>query len=352
MALTCYIRSLRKRVDLPSRLKSLLLLIAPFLAFLLHICLGKYQLSPTLIPSLFLEELFGSSSTPTAPRIVLFNIRLPRAIMAALFGATMGITGASLQSILKNPLVSPYTLGISSGAAFGAALSIALGFERIGYGLLIEPSAFSFALLAVFVAASISRVRGEFSPISMVLAGVIVTAMFQGLLTLVQLTTEPERAQAIVGWISGRLNAVTWSHVLLSIPSAAVGIVGIALSNWRIFVLSTGDEEARALGVNVKRERAIIITLASLATASVVAVAGIIGWVCLIAPHLTRLMVGSNPKKLLLASLSLGATFLLVADAIAKSVWIYEIPVGVIATMVGAPLFLYLMRRSMHAWGG
>jgi len=352
MALTGCIRSLRKRVDLPSRLKSPLLLITPFLAFLLHVCLGKYPLSPSSILLLFLETVLGRSSNSTPLYIVFFNIRLPRAIMAALFGATMGITGASLQSTLKNPLVSPYTLGISSGSAFGAALSIAFGLERIGYGLFIEPFAFLFALLAVFIAVSISRVRGVFSPISLILAGIIVTALFQGLLTLVQLTTEPERTQAIVGWISGRLNAVAWNHVLLSIPLAAVGIIGIILLNWRVFILSMGDDEARVLGVNVERERAAVITLASLATASVVAVAGIIGWVCLIVPHLTRLIVGSDPRRLLLTSLSLGATFLLVADAIAKSIWIYEIPVGVISTLVGAPLFLYLMRKSIHAWGG
>ncbi len=350
--MTDYIRSLRKKAVLPSKPKSVLIVIIPFLAFLLHVSLGKYPLSPSLIPLLFLERLLGRPSNPTALQIVLFNIRLPRAVMAALFGAVMGVTGASLQSTLKNPLVSPYTLGISSGSAFGAALSIAFGFERIGYGLFIEPFAFLFALLAVFMAFSISRVRGGFSPISLVLAGVIVTALFQGLLTLVQLITEPERAQAIVGWISGRLNAVAWSHVLLCMPLAVAGITGILLLNWRIFVLSLGDEEARTLGVKVERERASIVALASLATASVVSVAGIIGWVCLIVPHLTRLIVGSDPKKLLLTSLSFGSTFLLVADAIAKSIWVYEIPVGVIATLVGAPLFLYLMRRSMRVWGG
>jgi len=334
------------------RFKTYFLVLLPFFAFTLHLCVGKYPISPMLILTLLTKKYFGCSSEYVAEQLVFFNIRLPRAIMAALFGATMGIAGASLQSTLKNPLVSPYTLGISSGAAFGAALSIAFGFEKIGYNLLIEPSAFLFALFAVFMTVSISRVKGDFSPISLVLAGVIVTAMFQGLLTLVQLITKPESAQAIIGWISGRLNAITWGQTLLSIPLAVVGVTGIALLNWRIFVLSMGDEEARALGVDVKRERTIVIILVCLAVASVVAAVGIIGWVCLIAPHLTRLMVGSNPRRLLSASLSLGATFLLVADSIAKSIWIYEIPVGVIATLVGAPLFLYLMRRSIHAWGG
>jgi ABC-type Fe3+-siderophore transport system, permease component len=243
--------------------------------------------------------------------------------MAALFGATMGVTGAALQSILKNPLVSPYTLGMSSGAAVGAALSLAFNLGVIS----TEVSAFAFALLAIFLTLTISRVRGSLSPVSIVLAGIIVSALFQGVLTLIQITAQPENVSAIVGWISGRLNAVSWNHVLLSMPLALVGILGVILLRWRVFMLSLGDEEAKALGINVERERVVVTVLASLAVSSVVTAAGIIGWVCLIAPHLTRLMVGSDPKRLLPASLSLGATFLLVADALAKSIWSYEIPV-------------------------
>ena len=325
----------------------LLLVIAPLLALTLHICVGKYPLTPTIIPTLFIEKLSGVSEH-ALEQLVFFNIRLPRAVMAALFGATMGVTGAALQCILKNPLVSPYTLGMSSGAAVGAALSLAFNLGVIS----TEVSAFAFALLAIFLTLTISRVRGSLSPVSIVLAGIIVSALFQGVLTLIQITAQPENVSAIVGWISGRLNAVSWNHVLLSMPLALVGILGVILLRWRVFMLSLGDEEAKALGMNVERERVVVTVLASLAVSSVVTAAGIIGWVCLIAPHLTRLMVGSDPKRLLPASLSLGATFLLVADALAKSIWSYEIPVGVLATLVGAPLFLYLLRHSMQVYGG
>jgi iron complex transport system permease protein len=325
----------------------LLLVIAPLSALTLHICVGKYPLNPMIIPTLFIEKLSGVSEQ-ALEQLVFFNIRLPRAVMAVLFGATMGVTGAALQSILKNPLVSPYILGMSSGAAVGAALSLAFNIGVIS----TEVSAFAFALLAIFLTLTISRVRGSLSPVSIVLAGIIVSALFQGVLTLIQITAQPENVSAIVGWISGRLNAVSWNHVLLSMPLALVGILGIILLRWRVFMLSLGDEEAKALGINVERERVVVTVLASLAVSSVVTAAGIIGWVCLIAPHLTRLMVGSDPKRLLPASLSLGATFLLVADALAKSIWSYEIPVGVLATLVGAPLFLYLLRRSMQVYGG
>jgi iron complex transport system permease protein len=324
----------------------LTLIVAPLLALVLHICIGKYPLNPTLIPSLFVKGLCGISEQ-NPEQLVLFNIRLPRAIMAMLFGATMGVTGASLQSILKNPLVSPYTLGISSGAAVGAALSLAFNLGVFS----TEASAFTFALLAIFLTLTISRFRGGLSPITIVLAGIIVTALFQGVLTLIQIIAQPENVSAIVGWIAGRLNAVTWNHVLLSVPLAFVGMLGILLVRWRVFVLSMGDEEARALGMDIVKERLVVIILVSLAVSSVVTAAGVIGWVCLIAPHLTRLVIGPDPKRLLPASLSLGATFLLIADALAKSVWVYEIPVGVVVTLVGAPLFLYLLRRSMHAYG-
>jgi iron complex transport system permease protein len=325
----------------------LLFIIAPLSTLILHICVGKYPLAPTIIPTLLIEKISGSTEH-ALEQLVFFNIRLPRAIMAALFGATMGVTGASLQSILKNPLVSPYTLGISSGAAVGAALSLAFNLGAFS----TEASAFTFALLAAFLTLTISRVRGSLSPVSIVLAGVIVSALFQGALTLIQIMAHPENISAIVGWMAGRLNAVTWNHVLLSTPLALAGIIGVVLLRWRVYVLSMGDEEAKALGINVTREKIIIIVLASLAVSSVVTAAGIIGWVCLITPHLTRLIIGSDPKKMLPASLSLGAAFLLVADILAKSAWSYEIPVGVVATLAGAPLFLYLLRRSMRVYGG
>jgi len=325
----------------------LLFVGAPLSALTLHICVGKYPLTPTIIPTLFIEKLSGISEH-ALEQLVFFSIRLPRAIMAALFGATMGVTGAALQSTLKNPLVSPYILGMSSGAAVGAALSLAfnLGVPST------EVSAFMFALLAIFLTLTISSVRGSLSPASIVLAGIIVSALFQGVLTIIQITAQPENVSAIVSWIAGRLNAVSWNHVLLSTPLALVGILGVILLRWRVFMLSMGDEEAKALGINVGRERVVVTVFASLAVSSVVTAAGIIGWVCLIAPHLTRLIVGSDPKKLLPASLSLGAALLLVADALAKSVWSYEIPVGVVTTLIGAPLFLYLLRRSVHVYGG
>ncbi|MDI3502791.1 MAG: iron complex transport system permease protein [Archaeoglobi archaeon] len=334
-----FIHSFRKSLDSPKYKLGLILL--PLLLFLIYMSLGKYSVSLTELPSTLFED--------SMERAILLNVRLPRAIEAMLFGACMGISGAALQTTLRNPLVSPYILGISSGAAFGAALSIAL--LGSGYFFLTQPSAIIFALIAISLTLSMAKFRGQFSPVSLVLAGVIVSALFSGLLSLIQILVEPEKTQTIVAWMIGRLHTITWGDVFTSFPLTVLGIIGLLIYRWRIFLLSMGDEEARTLGVDVERERMLVILFASIATASVVSVCGIIGWVCLISPHITRFLVGSDPKVLLPASISVGASFMLLADLISRTVWVFEIPVGIITTLVGAPMFLYLMRRAMHEWG-
>jgi iron complex transport system permease protein len=254
----------------------------PIISFIIGMCVGKYPLNPFQALSFLVND---ESLAHGVEYAVFFNVRLPRAIMAMLFGAVMGVSGATLQTLLRNPLVSPYTLGISSGAAFGAALSLILGF----YGLSVEISALLFSLLALFLVLSLAKVRGKLSPISTILAGVIVSALFHGAVMLLQVIADPMRLAGVVGWIAGRLNEVSWSHVLMSAPLALAGLSGLMMLRWRIFVLSLGDEEARALGIDVTKERLIAILLSCLAVSAVVAAAGIIGWICLIAPILQDL---------------------------------------------------------------
>lgn len=339
--LTEYIQQSSTNVGYQKYRAPLILVLVPTVLFFIYLSVGKYYIPLEHIITLSFPEPFEYT--------ILFNVRLPRAIEAAVFGACMGICGASLQTTLRNPLVSPYILGISSGSAFGAALAIAF----LGQGLLflVQPFAIIFGVGAIFLTLLVSRFRGQLSPISLVLGGIIVSALFSGLLSLVQILVDPEKTQTIVAWIIGRLNVITWNDVTVSVPLAIVGIVGLLILRWRIFILSMGDDEAKSLGVNVEKERLLTILLAAVATASVVSVTGIIGWVCLISPHITRFIVGSDPRVLLPASISVGASFMLVADLISRTIWTFEIPVGIITTVIGAPLFLYLMRRSMHEWG-
>jgi len=317
-----------------------ILVLVPTVLFFIYLSVGKYY-----IP---LEHIITLSFSEPFEYTILFNVRLPRAIEAAVFGACMGICGAALQTTLRNPLVSPYILGISSGSAFGAALAIAF----LGQGLffLVQPFAIIFGVSGISLTLLVSRFRGRLSPISLVLGGMIISALFSGLLSLVQILVDPEKTQTIVAWIIGRLNVITWNDVGVSVPLAIVGIIGLLILRWRIFTLSMGDDEAKSLGIHVEKERLLTILLASVATASVVSVTGIIGWVCLISPHITRFIVGSDPRVLLPASISVGVSFMLVADLISRTIWTFEIPVGIITTVIGAPLFLYLMRRSMHEW--
>lgn len=315
----------------------LMLILVPTALFILYLNLGKY--SCTLL------KLFEGD--PKAG-FVIYKVRLPRATEAALFGAVMGISGAALQSILRNPLVSPYILGASSGAAFGAALSIAL--FGSGYFLLTQPSALLFSLIAIFLALGLSRFRGRSAGVSIVLAGIVVSSLFSGLLSFVQIMVEPEKTQTIVAWMIGRLSSSTWKDVLVSAPLAVLGTLLLVAFRWRIFIISSGDEEASSLGLRVERERNLVIIFATLATAAVVSVAGVIGWVCLITPHITRFIVGPHPRALLPASISVGASFMLLADLLCRTAWSFEMPVGIVTTLIGAPLFLYLMRRSSYEW--
>ncbi len=200
------------------------LVLLPTLLFFVYLSVGKYAISPNSIPSALFED--------SMQRTILLKVRLPRAIEAMLFGACMAISGAALQTTLRNPLVSPYILGISSGAAFGAALSIAL--LGTSYILLTQPLAIIFSLLAIALSLSLSKFRGQFSPASLVLAGIIVSAFFSGLLSLVQILVEPEKTQTIVAWIIGRLYDITWDDVVTSAPLAITGIAGLLIFRWRI----------------------------------------------------------------------------------------------------------------------
>lgn len=321
-------------------IKYLSLIFVPIILFFVYLSVGRYE-----VP---LTHIITGNYASNFEQIAVNNIRLPRGIIAACFGAVMAISGASLQTILRNPLVSPYILGISSGAAFGAALSMAL--LGTGFALMIQPCAILFGLLAIGLSLAVSYIRGEISPVSVVLGGVIVSALFSGFLSLVQIIVEPEKAQAVIAWMAGRLNTISWNDVYCGLPLSIICIIALLIMRWRLFALSMGDEEAKSLGISVNRERLITILFSCIGTAAIVSICGVIGWVCLISPHITRFLFGSHPKILLPASISVGISFMLIADLISRTIWEFEIPVGIITTIIGAPLFLYLMRKSIHEW--
>jgi iron complex transport system permease protein len=287
----------------------------------------------------------GPAGAPSPYADILFRIRLPRLLLALFAGAALAVSGASLQALFKNPLVFEFSLGISYGAAFGAALSLVF----LGKGFPPQLAAFAFAIMAVLLVLVIAgKSASQIVPI--LLSGVIVSALFQALLSLVEFFANPYALQSLIFWLMGSLAAAVWGDLALTLPIIALGVVILILLRWRLNVLSLGDEEARALGVNVKWEKILVIGVATLTTAAATSVTGVINWIGLIVPHLVRMMVGPDNRKVIPLSAAFGASLLIVADDIARSAASFEIPIGILTSVVGIPFFIVLLRRSGKTW--
>jgi iron complex transport system permease protein len=277
-------------------------------------------------------------------RTVLLQIRIPRLLFAALLGAALSVSGCVLQGVFRNPLVSPSILGLSSGAGFGAALAI-VAFGSSAWA--VQGSAFFFALCAVVLAMLIGRAAGRHPETSLILAGIAVSALFSSLLTLLQTVADPERQlPSIVFWTMGGFARATWGNAALAFPPILVGSGILLLYRWKLNLLSMGDLEARSMGVEPGRIRTLLIACASLIVAAGVAVCGTIAWVGLVVPHTVRLLVGADHARVVPLSLAGGAIFLLIVDALSRSVFSVEIPVGVLTSFVGAPFFVALLLRQ------
>ncbi len=289
----------------------------------------------------------------TLDQTIIWTIRLPRIVLAVIAGAGLAAAGATMQGILRNPLVSSYVLGISSAAGFGAALAIVFGVGVISIvgGYLVIGNAFIFCLLAMILVYLIARVRGMSSE-TVILAGVAVGFLFSALLSLIQYVAPQERAvQAIVFWLMGGLYTATWNNILICLPIVAVTMVLMMLQAWNINIMSMGEDVAVSLGVNSKRVLGINMVLETVATASIIAFTGVIGFVDLIAPHIARMLIGNDHRYLIPCSIFTGSLMLLGADTVGRLVIMpTEIPVGIVTSLLGVPFFIYLLvskrRRS------
>lgn len=327
-----------------------IIVIASFLLiFFLSLILGSYHLSPKVVAQTILSPLMGSGqrATPDVAYSIIFHIRLPRILMAIIVGGALALSGASLQALFRNPLVNEYLLGLSSGAAFGAALSLVFFGPRIP----VQISAFVFSLLAVLVVLSVSRSTGG-SIVSLLLTGVIVSAFFSALLTVIEYLASPYALQALFFWLMGSFSLAGWREVVMTLPAIFIAAFLLLLFRWRLNLLSLSEEEGRSLGLNVRREKILVIGLATLMTSVAVAAVGIIGWIGLIVPHLARMMVGADNRRVLPLAALLGATILLAADDLARSLTSFEIPVGIFTSLIGIPLFIYLLKKSARIWLG
>jgi len=350
-----------KRLYLKGKNRKILAILSIFLVLLIIIVIsvslgaGSPRFNEAI--QVILSKLFpflGFDPGPQITQTIIFEIRLPRVVLAVIAGAGLAASGVAMQGVLKNPLVSPYILGISSGAGFGAALAIALGIGVVTQygGYIVVANAFVFSILAMLMVYGIARLRGV-TPESVILAGVAVGYLFSAMLSLIQFIA-PEHAavRAVVFWLLGGLSTATWESILIVLPIVLVAMALIMRHSWDMNVMSLGEEVAMSIGVNSKQVIVMCMALATLVTASIVSFTGVIGFICLVSPHISRMMIGSDHRFLLPCSIVLGACLLLCADTLARLVLMpSEVPVGIVTALIGVPFFLYLLlSRRRQFW--
>ena len=323
------------------RVTLLFFLIFTFVLAAYSLTVGKYPISLKHIIGILNPFSNALYPLPVEQKIIILQIRLPRAILAILVGINLSICGAVLQNIFQNPLVSPYILGVSSGAALGATLVMIL-FESF-HPLLLQGGAFLFGFIAVLIVLGIAKFFGFHNTVILILSGVVVTAFCTAFVSLLQYLSGDDRLQAILFWTMGSFINVKWPEVLTLLPFTAIGCIFFVWYSWKIMALSLGHEQATSLGVDVKKMKLFIIILSSIIIGVSVALTGPIGWVGLIIPHSARFLLGSNNSWVHGLSAAMGGGFMLGVDLIARSSFSIELPVGVVSALIGAPFFIFIL---------
>lgn len=320
------------------------LLICAFFSF----WVGRYALSPKIVIDILLSRL--GLVTPyweeTLETVVL-NVRLPRILLAMLVGGALSVSGASYQTLFKNPMVSPDILGVSAGAGFGAALAMihnAMWWQ-------IQISALVFGLAAVLAASLIGYAFARQEVTVMVLGGVVVSSLFQALLSIVKTLADTENAlPSITFWLMGSLGRGSNRDVLVMLPALLLSLLLLFLFRYQINALSAGEDEAVTLGVNVMVVKVVVVISSTLMTVTSVSICGVIGWVGMVVPHISRMLVGANYPKLISTSFGVGALFLLIIDNIVRGIPGVELPLGVLTALAGTPIFVVLLSRVRKGW--
>lgn len=316
----------------------------PPLLLAASLCVGRYPLALGEVLSAL--GLTGGIAEDVV-RSVVVNIRLPRSIAALLVGAGLSISGAAFQGLFRNPLVGPSILGVAQGAGFGAALGLLLS----GSVLVSNVLAFGFGIAAVVAACLIAKRKAGGSLLMLVLSGIVMGAVFTALISLIKYVADPEeKLPTIVYWLMGGLSGVGYRDLAFAAPIVLLGSAVLLVLRWRINILSLGEEVARSFGENTRVLRFVVIGAATVVTASCVAVAGIVGWVGLLVPHMTRMILGPDHSGLLPASMSIGACYLLLIDGIARTATSAEIPLSILTALIGAPFFAWLLGRTGGRW--
>ena len=326
--------------------KVALLGLVTILVSIVSLGIGRYFISPLGIVRVLLQGLtghdFGMDKNAMA---VVLHIRLPRIAASMMLGAGLALSGQTFQMIFRNPLVSPDVLGTSTAASFGASLSLLLGLSSV----MVSINAFIFGILALILIYLIaSRTKRE-QTLSLILVGMVVSSLFSSATSFVKLIADPNNIlPAITYFLMGSLSGVGTEDLALIAVPVCLSIVILLLLSWRINLLSLSEDEARSIGVNTRLVRAISITCATVITASSVAVAGNIGWVGLVIPHISRMLVSNDARYSFPSSVLFGASFLTLVDCVSRAAATIEIPIGILTSFIGAPFFLFLLFKEVH----
>lgn len=323
------------------RIITLFIYLLPLPIILASLFIGPSQ---TASPDAIFNLIFKNTGNTSLIQSVIFDVRLPRILLTFLVGGSLAISGCSIQAIFRNPLTDSYILGLSSGAAFGAALALAYSF------LPVQVSAFIFGLIAVGLSYFMARKNKNVSIVSLILSGIIVSGIFTALLTLVQFYSDPFKLQSIVHWTMGNLHNANWEKLQSSVIPITVGVIVLFVYRWRLNVLALGDDEARTVGINPEKDKLIILIASTLAASSSVAVAGIIGLYGLIVPHMVRMIIGPDNRQSIPLNFLFGGMFLLIIDDFSRTLSGFEIPIGVFTMLLGAPFFIFLMKKTTIGW--
>ncbi|HEX7219374.1 MAG TPA: iron ABC transporter permease [Burkholderiales bacterium] len=310
---------------------------------LVAFAVGRYPVSVSELVSV----LFGQPVGANVETVVL-QVRGPRVLAALVVGAALAAAGTAYQGMFRNPLVSPDILGVSTGAALGAVLAIFLS-KSI---LLTQAFAFAGGLAAVGLVYGVgSRLRGHDPLLALVLTGVVIGTLLGSAIALMKYLADPyNQLPAITFWLLGSLAAISPKDMAYAVPLVLAGLVPMLLLRWRVNLLALPDDEARALGVDTRRLRTVVVTCATLMTAAVVAISGIIGWVGLLIPHAARLLVGPDFGRLLPLAMLMGAAFMLAVDTLCRTIATIEVPPGVLTALIGTPFFLWLFAWARRSW--
>ena len=327
---------------------TVILILLPVFVLYISLFLGRYTILPLDVLRILLAKIFPIEPTwPKTMEVVIFTVRLPRVLLAMIVGAGLSISGASFQGLFRNPLVSPDILGVSAAAGFGAAIAILFSLDTS----MIRIFSLMSGMVGVAITYYISRVYKTTPVLMLVLSGVVVAAFFSALIGATKYLADPyEKLPTITFWLMGSLSLSSMNNLISTAPFIALGSAGLLVLSWKINIISMGDEEARSLGVNTEILKLVIIVCATMITASAVCVSGLIGWVGLIIPHIARMFVGPDHRRLLPATLSIGACYLLGIDDLARTLTSAEIPLGILTAGIGAPFFAYLIRKTKGVW--